>query len=147
MLGGEEDDLGAVRCCVAGRREPWHSHGVALTTSDFVELLVEAVPEFRPVLDEHLADFDGEVELTVLVADVRRMAIEASDRGDRDLSGRTVDVVDEGFRTGDLTVEDAIAVCFIQDTPWWDRDRKKFIKSWPDAMRDEVERQRKPPLG
>jgi len=75
------------------------------------------------------------------------MAIEAFDRGDRDLSGRIVDVVDEGFRTGDLTVQNAIAVCFIEDTPWWDRSRRTFVKSWPQAMRAEVERQRNPPLG
>lgn len=120
---------------------------MALTTSDFVELLLDRVPEFQPVLDEHLADFEGEVLLTLLVADARRMAIEAFDRGDRDLSDRMVNVVDEGFRRGDVTVEDAIAVCFIEDTPSWDRARRKFIQSWPQAMRDEVERQGNPPLG
>lgn len=113
-----------------------------LTTKQFVDRLLEAAPEVQPLLDEHLADFD-EVLPHLLVARVRDMTIEAFDGGDHELASRIVDVLDEGLRIGDESVENAVAVSFVGDTPLWDPARKRFINSWPQGLRDEAERQRK----
>lgn len=103
--------------------------------------MVESAPEVQALLDEHLADFD-ELLLHMLVARVRDMAIAAFESGNRDLASRIVTVFDEGLRTGDESVENAVAVSFVEDTPWFDPARKKFIKSWPQALRDEAKRQK-----
>lgn len=114
---------------------------VSQTKEQFVDQLLDAAPEVQPLVDEHLADFD-EVLLHLLIARVRDMAIAAFDGGNRQLAGRIVAVMDEGLRHGDEGVENAVAVSFVEDTPWWDPDRKKFMESWPQALRDEAERQK-----
>jgi len=51
-------------------------------------------------------------------------------------------VFDTGLREGDERVENAVAVSFVEDTPWWDPDRSAFIASWSPALRAEAERWR-----
>jgi hypothetical protein len=113
---------------------------VSISTAQFVDRLVDAAPEVRLVLDEHLADSD-EVLLHLFVARVRDVSIAAFDAGDRDLAGRVVGVLDEGLRLGDDRVVNAVAVSFVEDTGWWDPARDEFIDSWPAALRDEAARQ------
>ncbi len=112
-----------------------------MTPEDFVERLVQEVPEVRPIVEEHLADHE-ELLLHVLTARVRDRAISAFDQGDRDVAGRIVDVFDVGLREGDHRVENAVSVSFVEDTPLWDPARSAFIDSWPRGLSDEAERQR-----
>jgi hypothetical protein len=112
---------------------------VPLTTADFVRLLLDRAPEVAPILDEHIADND-EMLLHVFVARVRDVTIDAFDRGDRDLSSRIVSAFDSGLRDGDEHVENAVAVSFVEDTPWWNPDRDDFMASWPSALRAEAAR-------
>lgn len=114
---------------------------VALTEDEFVRALIEAVPEVQLILDELLAD-NGELLLHPFVARVRDFAIAAFDKGNRTVSDRTVAVCEMGMRDGDEGVENAVAVSFVEDTPWWDRNRRAFIDTWPAALRAEVERQK-----
>ncbi len=114
---------------------------VSLTPEDFVERLVQEVPEVRPIVEEHLADHD-ELLLHVLTARVRDCAISAFDQGDRDLAGRIVKVFDVGLREGDQRVENVVSVSFVEDTPLWDPARTAFIDSWPGGLTSEAERQR-----
>lgn len=117
------------------------SPAVPLNTKAFVDLLLAEVPELRELVVEHLADHD-EVLLHVLTACVRHRAIEEFDNGDRGLAGRIADVYGRGITEGDERVENAAAVSFVEDTPVWDPARTAFIKSWPEPLRAEVERQR-----
>ncbi|MDP8961347.1 MAG: hypothetical protein M3N32_07030 [Actinomycetota bacterium] len=114
---------------------------MALTEDEFVRALVEAIPEVQPILDEHLADND-ELLLHPFVARVRDFAIAAFDNGNRTLSDRIVAIFERGMRDGDEGVENAVAVSFVEDTPWWDTNRQAFIDSWPPALRAEAGRQR-----
>lgn len=114
---------------------------VALTEDEFVRALVEAIPEVQPILDEHLTDND-ELLLHPFVARVRDFAIDAFDNGKTTLSDGIVAILERGMRDGDEGVENAVAVSFIEDTPWWDTNRQAFIDSWPPALRAEAERQR-----
>lgn len=99
------------------------------------------MPEVQPVLDEHIADND-ELLLHLFVARARDFAIAAFDKGNRRLSDRMVAIFERGIREGDEAVENAVAVSFVEDTPWWDTSRQAFVDSWPPALRAEVERQR-----
>jgi hypothetical protein len=73
---------------------------------------------------------------------VREAAITAFEGGDRDLSDRLILVFDTGLRVEDDEAENAVAVSFVEDTPWWDADRQAFIATWPAAVREEAERQK-----
>ncbi len=112
-----------------------------MSTDDFVSLLLAVGPEVRQIYDEHLADFD-EVLLHLLVVNVRDLMISAFDRGDDDLSKRLVAAFDTGLRLGDDRVVNAVAVSFVEDTPWSNPARDAFIASWPPGLRAEAEGQR-----
>ncbi|HEX7167067.1 MAG TPA: hypothetical protein VF230_08810 [Acidimicrobiales bacterium] len=108
--------------------------------SEFVQRLVERVPEVRPILNEHLLDND-ELLLHVFVARVRDLAIDAFDSDRRGLAHRIVETFELGLHDGNEAVENAVAVSFVEDTPWWDPDRAEFIETWPTGLRNEAERQ------
>ena len=138
--GDTDEDRSFLRAGQAGARAGNLLH-VSLTPEDFVEGLVQDVPEVRPIVEEHFSDH-GELLLHLLTARVRDRAISAFDQGDQDLAGRIVIVFDAGLRQGDDRVENAVSVSFVEDTPLWDSARSEFISSWPRALKDEAERQR-----
>ncbi|MEK7424230.1 MAG: hypothetical protein AAB131_10360 [Actinomycetota bacterium] len=108
----------------------------------FVAELVECCPSLRDIVDEHVRDFDGEVLLHLLIADVRRFALGCFQSGESDVLSSCLDVVAGGLSLGDDYVENAVAVSFVEDTPWWDPSMEPFMAVWPDALRSEVEHQR-----
>lgn len=118
-----------------------------LTKRAFVVALLDAVPECKPVVTEHWNDFDGDVLLHLLVADVRRLSEDAWRRQDHALMCRCLDFLDLALRTGDEYVENAVAVSFLEDTGWWDSAVSDYIAAWPPALAAEVERQRQHPDG
>lgn len=118
-----------------------HDAAVALTASDFLDMLAKQVPETHPVVREHLDDNDG-LLLHVLTADLRRHAIQAFEAGRSDVLSRLLAVVDAALREGTEDVINAMAVSFVEDTGWWDPDMQPFIEAWPAALRAEVDRQR-----
>ncbi len=90
------------------------------TADLFVEDLVRDCPECVPIIEEHLRDFDGEVLLHLVVADVLRLAIAMFERHNTEGLGRCLSAVAAGLTDGDEYVQNAVAVSFIEDTPWWD---------------------------
>ncbi len=117
-------------------------HGaVAMDTAHFVDLLLRTVPEAGDLHREHLEDNFGELLLHPLVADVRRLSFRAFEAGDRDLLRRCLEVMDAALRDGDVELENAVAVSFVEDTGWWDPDMQLFVAAWPAALRAEAERQ------
>lgn len=119
-----------------------HSAWVAMTEREFVARLSTVCPETQPIVDEHLADFDNEILLHVLIADVRRFAIASFEGEHIELLKRCLDVVDTGMSDGDDYVRNAIGVSFVEDTPLWDAEMRPYVATWPAALRDEAERQR-----
>ncbi|MEW6153554.1 MAG: hypothetical protein AB1673_06145 [Actinomycetota bacterium] len=112
-----------------------------MTEADFVRSLVDEAPEIRDLIDVHLRDQSGELLLHLLVADVRRVAVDAFQRGDGDLLRRLLDLLDRALREGDELVENAVAVSFVEDTGWWEPAMRPFIDAWPAALRAEALRQ------
>lgn len=115
---------------------------VGLTAQDFVELLTAACPKARGIVDEHLRDNDNEVLLHLLVADIRRFAIERFEVHDTTTLKQCLDVMSTGLTDGDDHVENAVAVCFVEDTGWWDPEMKPFMAAWPSPLVAEAKRQR-----
>lgn len=71
-------------------------HGaVAMDTDDFVDLLLRSVPEVTPLHREHLEDNFGRLLLHPLVADVRRLTLQAFETGDDGVMRRCFDVMEQ----------------------------------------------------
>ena len=124
------------------RRRAAASVRLVLTKESFVIALLDAVPEAQPLVTEHWNDHDGEVLLHLLVADVRRLSEDAWRRHDHPLLRRCLDLLDLALRTGDVYVDNAVAVSFVEDSRWWDSAVSDYIAAWPTALAAEVERQR-----
>lgn len=112
-----------------------------ITTSNLSDLLREAVPEFGSTIDDHVT-FYGELLPHVLFGDLTRFVISAHERGDLDIERRSLVVLDLAFRDGDESVQNIVAVSFVENVGPWDPARATFIATWPEALRIEAERQR-----
>ena len=120
--------------------------GVALTALELVDELIARVPESASRVDEHLADFEGEVLVHLLTDELRRLAIAWFDEGQREPLSRLLAVMARGMREGDDYVVNAVAVSFVEDTCVMDPAMQPFINSWPAALREEAETQRRAAL-
>jgi hypothetical protein len=115
---------------------------VTLTRGQFVVSVLASLPEASAVVAEHLDDQEGELLLHLLVADLRRLLLDAWQRQDQDVLHRGLTFLDAALTTGDEYVNNAVAVSFVEDIGWWEADMQPFIASWPKALATEVERQR-----
>jgi hypothetical protein len=97
------------------------------------------VPEVETTVRQHTDDH--ELLLHLLVADLRRLAIQWWGEGRNEPLERLLRVVEVGLREGDEQVENAVAVSFVEDTGWWDESMQPFIAQWPTGLADEIERQ------
>lgn len=93
------------------------------------------------MVDEHLADNDG-LLLHLLMADLRRLAVQSFEGGQSEVLDRLLVVLDVALSEGTDDVQNAIAVSFVEDTGWWAPAMQSFIESWPAGLRAEVVRQR-----
>jgi hypothetical protein len=90
-----------------------------LTYETIHELLVEAIPEFRPVLEEHLRDQEGEVLQHVMFGDLTGFVLAARDRGDRALVARCWAFLDHAANSPRPRVSNLVAVSFVENVgPW-----------------------------
>lgn len=115
---------------------------MAISSHEFVVELVREVPEARLVVDDHVGDY-GELLLHLLVADLRRMAMAMFEQGQPDSLDRLLVVLDRALTEGDDSVENAVAVSFVEGTGSWDPDMAAFMSAWPAGLTEEAERQRR----
>jgi hypothetical protein len=113
-----------------------------LTRLDFVTLVTSRVPEADATVTAHLQD-SGELLLHLLVADLRRLAVQWFDARKNEPLRRLLNVIEAGLREGDEDVENAVAVSFVEDTGWWDESMQPFIAIWPAGLTRELDRQRR----
>lgn len=118
-----------------------HHRRVAMTEATFIQDLLEAVPEARATVDEHLHDYD-ELLLHLLMADLLRLAVTAFQRADQEVTHRLLAFVDDALREGDEHVENAVVVSFVEHIGAGAGESEGFIASWPAGLLDEVNRQR-----
>ena len=85
-----------------------------VTETNFVDRLLAAVPDLAPVVDEHLADSEGELLLHLLVADVLRFSSGAIGSGDQATASRVLTFMSAAFENADGKVRNAIAVSFVE---------------------------------
>ena len=115
---------------------------MALTRGTFVAGLLDAVPETKNIVKEHADDFDGDVLLHLLVADLRRFCLDAWQSNSSDALARCLNYLDLALRTGDDQVQNAIAVSFVEDMGLGREQVRPFLDVWPDALAAEAEQWR-----
>lgn len=105
------------------------------------ERLVTAVPEFRPALAEHVADY-AEVLQHLLFGDLTRFTLAAHEAGDSAIVNRVLDFLATEWEAGDVSVQELIAVSFVENVGPWEERQQRFISTWPRSLRAEAQRQR-----
>jgi hypothetical protein len=110
-----------------------------MSLDDFAYTLIEAGPLTEALLDADLDDW-GELQGHGLLSDLRRAALSAFDRGDRETSRAIVECVTRAFLVADDQLKNAIDVSFIEDTGWsHDPEVQDFVDSWPAELRVEID--------
>lgn len=116
--------------------------GNTMTSADFVQRLPEAAPRLHTLIDDHLADYDGEVLLHLLMADVRRWVISAFyNLIEEEAIVAVLALLDEALRDGDERLENAVAVSFVEDSCVWHPRMAPFLSAWPLGLQKEAARQ------
>jgi hypothetical protein len=114
-----------------------------VSPAELLANLGRAARELQAAIDEHLAEYDGEVLLTVLVADVRRWVISEFYNMDDDAAVTSIlAILDDALLHGDQRVSNAVAVAFVEDSCVWDPRMAAFLSRWPAGLQAEAERQR-----
>jgi hypothetical protein len=73
-----------------------------------------------PSGSEDLADNEDDLLLHLLVSDFRRQARTAHESHDFALSDAVLALLDWGIVEGGETLDNAIAVSFVEDSAWWE---------------------------
>jgi len=113
-----------------------------VTEGNFLALLREEAPETVPLIDEHMADNDGDLLLDPLMSDLLRFATEAFASGEVAASERLLRFVGSALDHGDERVRNAIRASFVEHVGAWPGETSEFIATWPPSLLDERQRQR-----
>ncbi|RFA12254.1 hypothetical protein B7R22_16635 [Subtercola boreus] len=112
--------------------------GPRTTKANFVDQLVEAVPESESTVVEHLDYFD-ELLLHLLMADLLRFATASFANGRTDISDRLLRFVDASLTGGDEYIQNAVKVSFVEHFSAWPGETPEFLDTWPLALRSALE--------
>jgi hypothetical protein len=109
-----------------------------VTEDNFLELLSAAVPEAVPLVDEHLADYDGDLLIHLLTSDLLRFATAAFGSGELLTSEKVLTFVGSALDDGDERVKNAVAVSFVEHVGAWPGETPEFIDTWPASLLNEL---------
>lgn len=98
---------------------------VAINHRSFVKLLLDAVPELKPVYEEHIDDYDELLE-HVFMGDVARFAehLYVANPNSESLF-RLLEVLDKLYVVGDEKLKELISVSFLENLS---RDEKYYAE-------------------
>ena len=101
---------------------------------DLMIELIRQFPELSPLLDEHLAEQEGELLPYLLLADVARWA-QASYAGDPALVGRLVDWLEDEFVRAEPAERDLIGLGFVEVIPYRPQGAALLARLGPELTR------------
>lgn len=111
-----------------------------ITRASFVPDLLSAVPEVDDTVREHLADYEGDLLLHLLMADLVRYSIAAFEDGRSGEAQRLLAFVDSCLAGGDEDVTNAVVVSFVENYGYGQNEPDSFLAIWPDGLRAELGR-------
>lgn len=112
-----------------------------ISRSDFIATLLADVPQTADLVQEHLADYDGELLLHILMHDLLKRTVSLYTNGKEDEARQLLEFVDRCLREGDEYVENAVAVSFVEDYGYRPGEPDALLRLWPPGLRDELRRQ------
>ncbi|WP_249999386.1 hypothetical protein [Actinoplanes sp. M2I2] len=105
-----------------------------LSYGGVVGTVVEAVPELRAALDEHVRD-NGEVLPHVFFAcDLAPFVLAAWQAGDAEVLGRCLAVLEAALTSPDRDTWNLVAVSFVEAVGPWEPEIKAWAAGWPPAL-------------
>jgi hypothetical protein len=107
---------------------------------ELVQLLVDAFPPLRPLLDEHLDDQFGEVLPYLFLADVSRYLVDLIESGRRQDALPVLDWLERRFRAGSEEEQTLIAAGFLEALPRPDEPGAAVRDALGPALSDELAR-------
>jgi hypothetical protein len=103
-----------------------------------VATVVEAAPELRPALAEHVEDNDEVLPHVFFGCDLVPFVLAAWRAGDTDVVRRCLDVLEAGLGSSDERTQELISVSFVESVGPWDVDVAPFVATWPERLAREA---------
>ena len=105
------------------------------TTREFLNVLLERVPELHPIYEEHIADYD-EVLPHVLMGDVTRFVIDLHKkswaRGRAEQEKKTLssilEILEGALKSGNDQLQELVVVSFLENLEQDDSDYESLKK-------------------
>ena len=104
-----------------------------MNEQDAISTLRERLPEFAPDIDEHFADFGGELLFHVLMGALARFYVRVV-RRDPHLERRFWMTVDWLWMHGDDRVQNAIGVSLIEWFAWGSPEQQEMLREAKPLM-------------
>jgi hypothetical protein len=105
--------------------------------ADLTQRLVSAAPELQPILDEHLADQEGELLAYLFMGDVATW-LHATSASSPVRTNEVLTWLEEEFAAGDFDVRNLIDVGIIEMRPAMPEGRQ-VLMMLPPALRSRAE--------
>ena len=105
-----------------------------MSSHDLVDRLLSAFPQLSPLVEEHLADQEGELLPYLLLADIARWA-QASYAGDPALVGRLIDWLEGEFVRAEPAEKDLIGLGFVEVIPYLPHGAPLLARLGPELTR------------
>lgn len=103
-------------------------------SDELITRLFGRFPELSPILEEHLADQDGELLPYLVLADVARWAQRAFDE-EPQLVGDLVDWLEEEFVRAEPAEKDLIGLGFVEVVPYRPKGAPLMARLGPELTR------------
>jgi hypothetical protein len=113
---------------------------VRITETTFLPRLFERVPESRDVYNEHLDGY-GEFLLHLFMADLLRFAVSLFQAQEREILRRLLSFIEDCLVDGDVAINNAVAVSFVENVGAEPGETSEFIATWPRGLLAERDRQ------
>ena len=109
-----------------------------LSYDGVVGSVVEAVPELREALAEHLQDNDEILPHVLFGCDLVPFVLAAWEAGNAEIVGRCLEVLEAAMVSSDPRTRELAAVSFVESVGPWEPEVKPFVSTWPAALAAEA---------
>jgi hypothetical protein len=108
-----------------------------------VQVLVDRLEPLRPIVDQHVAENDGEMLPHVLFWDLTQAVVDAYLRPEAPLDWREfVRVLEQEYPGGDAYLRGIVEVSFLENLPGPQEKGYGIVRSLPPGLRDAFDRVR-----
>lgn len=111
-----------------------------VTYQNVVDLLIQKVPELRPLLDSHLHDQFGQLLQHVFFGDVTRYVVEQLHSSETDVVQRVLYFLNSAMESSDARVKELVLASFLENIDQNDRSFGQLNSMMGSNLRRELKR-------